>query len=103
MTKRAIWRSAGIHTPHELARKARHLERRTIGVERVLAELRRGACLCLSLSPRPHWRLSTGVFVSEEIAQDVIGRPNVVGCGDALFSGELAQTFRYLEPQEELS
>jgi hypothetical protein len=86
-----------IPTTSALRARHRRLDQRNIGVEGVLSELRRGACLRLSLSPRPHWRLSTGIFVTEEIARDVISRPSVVGCGDALFAGELAQTFRYIE------
>jgi len=41
MTKR----STAIHTPHELARKGRHLDRINSGVNRVIAVMQRGATL----------------------------------------------------------
>src|SRR5262245_14926583 len=98
--KSARWRGAGVHAPHELASKARRLDRHNIGVERVLSELRRGATLQLSHSPRLHWRLSSGAFVTDEVARTVIGRPNVTGVGDALFTGELSQTFRFTDERD---
>jgi hypothetical protein len=91
------WASGGIHTPGELARKARRLDRRNRAVEQALSELQRGASLHLSFSPCRHWRLSTGVPVSDEVGRAIIALPDVVGVGDSLFEGEPSQTFRHAE------
>jgi hypothetical protein len=80
-----------------LDHQARSLNRHSLRVEQVVAELRRGAILQLSYSPRSHWRLSSGPFVTDHVATTVIGMPNVVGVGDTLFAGELSQTFRYVK------
>ena len=74
-----------------------------IRVGRVLNELRRGAVLQLSFSPRRHWRLSSGPFVTDEVARTVIGLPGVSGVGDTLFAGELSlsQTFRYVDGEKD--
>jgi hypothetical protein len=99
--KSARWRGAGVHTPHELARKARHLDRRNINTKQVLDELRRGAFLQLSYGPRPIWRLSSGSFIRDEVARAVIGMPCVTGCGDTLLAGEPCQTFRFTTDGED--
>ena len=81
-----------------LDRQARSLNRHSLRVEQVVAELRRGATLQLSFSPRPHWRLSSGPFVPADVATTVINLPCVVGVGDTLFGDAgLSQTFRYLD------
>jgi hypothetical protein len=36
--------------------------------------------------------------VGSEVARAVISHPNIVGVGDMLFDGMLAQTFRFTEP-----
>jgi hypothetical protein len=41
--------------------------------------------------------LSDGTVLTGNTAKAVISDPRVVGCGDALFTGVLAQTFRFLE------
>jgi hypothetical protein len=95
------WPSSGVHTPNELARKARRLGRHSLTIERVIRALQRGATLQLSFSPRQHWRLSTGEFISRETAVTVVNLPDVVGVGDTLFAGEPSQTYRYLEKTQE--
>jgi hypothetical protein len=74
-------------------RKRRHGEE----VERVLDAMRRGASL--RQTRRPHrtlWSLSTGKFITKEVAASVRQSANVVGVGDCLFgSGEISQTFRH--------
>jgi hypothetical protein len=97
MTRSAHWPGVGVHTPHELAHKARRLDRHSLSVERVVRELRNGATLQLSFSPRQHWRLSTGEFISREVAVIVVNLPDIVGVGDTLFAGELSQTFRFTD------
>jgi hypothetical protein len=94
--RKPSWPSAGVHTRSELDRKARRLNRHNVGVKRVLGEMRRGATLQLSYAPRPHWRLSTGAFVTDEMARTAINLPNVIGVGDCLIADGLSQTFRYV-------
>ena len=96
--KRATWRSASIHTPHEFVRKGRRLNRLNGDVERVIAAMRRGATLHRTHRPNStRWSLSTGMPVSDEVARAVITRGDVVGVGDSLFGCELSQTCRFIE------
>jgi len=98
MTKRARWRSAAIHTPHELERKGRRLDRINSGVNHVIAVMQRGATLRRTNRPNSTcWALSNGMPVSDETARAVISRGDVVGVGDSLFDRELSQTWRYVE------
>jgi hypothetical protein len=94
--RKPTWPNSGVHTPDELRLKARRLDRHSLSVERVVRELRNGATLLLSFSPRQHWRLSTGEFISREVAVTVVNLPDVVGVGDTLFAGEASQTYRYV-------
>jgi hypothetical protein len=89
-----------IYTPRELDRKRRSLDRRNCSTERVLNEMRRGAALHLSFSPREHWVLSSGVFVTDNIARAIIARPDVHGVGDTLLAGGLSQTFHFAETED---
>ena len=97
MSRSIRWRGTGIHTASSLANKRRRLDRHSAGVEQVLGELRRGAALHLSFSPRKHWRLSSGAFVTDEVARTVIGLPCVASVDGALFEGVPSQTYRYCE------
>jgi hypothetical protein len=99
--KTATWPKTSIHTAPALAHKARRLDRRNHSVEGVLAAMRQGASLHLSFSPRPHWRLSTGTWLTDEMARTLINLPNATAVGDALFAGELSQTFRYTSEDQE--
>jgi hypothetical protein len=99
----ATWPTSVIHTPRELDRKRRRLDRQRCSAEQVLNEMqRRGATLHLSFSPREHWVLSTGTFVTSDIAHVVIANPNVAGVGDTLLGGGPSQTFRYVTQEEEV-
>jgi hypothetical protein len=93
--RRVTWPTSVIHTPRELDRKRRHLDRQNCSAELVLGEMRRGAALHLSFSPREHWVLSSGMFVPDHVARAVIALTTVIGVGDALLAGGLSQTFRY--------
>jgi hypothetical protein len=85
-----------IHTPASLRVKNRRLERRLTGVNRATAAMRAGAALHLAYrSGGAQWTLSTGEAVSDAVARLLIANPNIVGVGDALFAGELSQTWRY--------
>jgi hypothetical protein len=86
-----------VPTAIELRRQARRLDRRGIHVGRVLSELRRGAVLQLSYEPRRLWRLSSGAFVTDNVAKIIIGLPCVEGVGDTLFAGGLSQTWRFID------
>jgi hypothetical protein len=97
----AAWPTSFVYTPRELDRKRRRLDRRNCNAAQVIGQMRDGgATLHLSHSPRPHWRLSTGEFVPDEIARAVIALPIVVDVGDALFAGVLGQTYRYAEKED---
>jgi hypothetical protein len=98
MKRAAAWRSASIHTPHELARKGRRLDRINGAVEQVIASMKRGATLHCTNRPRAtSWQMSNGMSVSDEVACAVISRGDVAGVGDSLFGAELSQTWRYCE------
>jgi hypothetical protein len=83
-----------VPTPSSLAATHRRRDRLNAQVDRVLAAMRRGACLHLSHAPRRHWRLSTGEFVTEQVARAVIAAPSIIDVGDTLLVGELSQTYR---------
>lgn len=68
-----------IFTPSKLAQQSRRRDRQNTEISRVLAAMRRGACLHLSYAPRPHWRLSVGTFVTEEVAHTLINMQNPGG------------------------
>jgi hypothetical protein len=85
-----------IHTPTSLRAKNRRLDRRLVGVNRAVVTMRAGAALHLAYrSGGAQWTLSTGEAVSNAIAHSLIANPNIVGVGDALFAGELSQTWRW--------
>lgn len=98
--RKATWPHTSIHTPGSLARKHHSLDRRTREVENALAELRRGASLHLSYSRRRHWRMSSGVFVTDEVARSLITMPGIVAVGDCLFEQSLSQTWRFTTENE---
>jgi hypothetical protein len=85
-----------IHTPASLRVKSRRLDRRLIGANRAAAAMRAGAALHLTYrAGSAQWALSTGEAVSNAVAGLLIVNPNIVGVGDALFAGELSQTWRW--------
>ena len=86
-----------VASARRLAGQARKRDRQNAEIGRVLTEMKRGATLHLSHSPRRHWRLSSGAFLTKETARAVIASPNIVGVGDTLFDAELSQTFRSVE------
>jgi hypothetical protein len=72
--------------------------RRPRNVAWVLAQLQGGAVLHSGrVGDNRWWMLSDGTVLTGNTAKAVISDPRVVGCGDALFTGVLAQTFRFLE------
>jgi hypothetical protein len=74
----------------------RRLDRRLTGINQAAAVMRGGAALHLSYRRSgPQWMLSNGEPVSDAVARSLIANPNVVGIGDALFAGELSQTWRW--------
>jgi hypothetical protein len=85
-----------VHTPSGLRAKNRRLDRRLVGANRAAAAMRAGAALHLAYrSGGAQWTLSTGEAVSDAVARVLIANPNIVGVGDALFAGELSQTWRW--------
>lgn len=76
-------------------RRRRHHEE----VDRVLRKMADGASL--RRTNRPHrvlLSLSTGEFVTKEVAASVLADRRVVGTGDSLFGSDaLSQTFRFVE------
>jgi hypothetical protein len=79
--------------------------RRRQSREAVLHEMRdRGAALHLHYGPDGRiWFLSSGARVRHTTAQDIIADRRVVGVGDALFEGHLAQTYRWIGSEEEIT
>jgi hypothetical protein len=74
----------------------RRVDRRRAGAARVRTAMMGGASLHLHYERgHPLWRLSTGLFVADDVAQAAIAQPDIVGAGDALFNGFPAQTWRY--------
>src|SRR6516162_2018336 len=87
-----------ILTPASLRAKNRRLDRRLSGINHAAAVMRNGAALHLAYrSGGAQWTLSTGEAVSDAVARALIANPNIVGVGDALFAGELSQTWRFSE------
>ena len=85
-----------ILTPANLRVRNRRLDRRLSGINHAAAVMRGGAALHLTYrSGGAHWTLSTGEAVSDAVARLLIANPNIVGVGDALFAGELSQTWRW--------
>ena len=85
-----------IHTPTSLRIQRRRVDRRLVSVQGVLHELENGAALHVQFARHGRrWTLSTGRQVDDDVAQMVIGSASVIGCGDALFEGVAAQTYRW--------
>jgi hypothetical protein len=103
MKRPACWPSASIHTAASLQRTGRQLAWHGAGVTRVIAAMRKGATLQSHYERgRKFWRLSTGIFVTAEVANTVTQSPHVVGVGDCLFdSAGNSQTYRYVDHQED--
>jgi hypothetical protein len=88
---------SSIPTTTTLRSGNRRLDRLRAGVISVRAELERGATLHLHCEHgRRIWRLSSGIFITPEIADAVIRDPHVVGAGDCLFDSYISQTFRWI-------
>ena len=82
----------------QLALQARKLDRLNTRVTQVIGAMRGGQALYLEFRyGAEHWRLTNGSEVRPQVARIVIRNPNIVGVGDVLFVGMLAQTFRYVE------
>lgn len=88
-----------IRTAEKLDAQGRRLGRINSRTARILELMqRRGVTLHLDQSgTRPVWWLSTGERVDEQVAALLVGRPSIVGVGDALIAGVPSQTYRYAE------
>ena len=57
----------------------------------------RGALLYLYYERgRPLWRLSTGIFVADDVARAVTAQPDIADGGDSLFRNMPGQSWRYV-------
>jgi hypothetical protein len=91
-----------IHTSSSLRARHRRLGTRVEKSQLVLDEMQRGCALHLMHTPTgPHWALSNGRQVSDNVAKLIIASSSVIDCGDALFAGAAAQTFRWWSDTEE--
>ena len=102
--KRAVrWPSVSIHTVQSLQRTNRQLSRKSAGASRVISAMENGASLdCSYERGRTIWKLSTGIFVTSEVAGVVIRNPNVVDVGGCLFGNAgTSQTYRWANHQKE--
>jgi hypothetical protein len=93
--KLPAWRTA------QLERKGPRTNHRANAAS-VLAKLQEGAVLYSGrVRDGRWWMVSDGTRITRNTAKAVISDPRVVGCGDSLFEGVLAQTFRYIKPEGE--
>jgi hypothetical protein len=76
-----------IHTPMSLRTRNRRVDRRITKAELVLQAMQNGCSLHLQFTPNPHWTLSDGRQVSNEIAEFVTTSASVIDCGGSLFDG----------------
>ncbi|MGY4254581.1 hypothetical protein ACVI1L_001649 [Bradyrhizobium sp. USDA 4516] len=81
------------------------LPSRQRAVDAVLAAMRHGVNLQLTLGRNgdPSWDLSDGTHVPAETAKQVIVHYQIEPCGDALFEGVFAQTYRHRSPWPKLT
>jgi hypothetical protein len=93
-----------IPTLETLRKVHRKQARRTVGAVRVLSLMKAGASLqCSFERGRTIWRLSTGPFITQEVVNEVIGNPSVVGTGDCLFDdAHSSQTFRWINQEDRI-
>ena len=76
----------------------RRVERLRAGAARVRTAMMGGATLYLQHERgRVLWLLSTGTPVPDDVARVVVTFPDIVGCGDGLFSNVPGQSWRYAE------
>ncbi len=99
----AHWPNASIHTVGELRKRNRRADRMRTGAAQTLDAMKNGAALLMFYEQgRPVWKLSTGIFITPDVANAVTNNPNVVGVGDCLFPGAGAsQTYRWVNNQED--
>jgi hypothetical protein len=91
-----------IPTVSSLRRSRRRLDRHQLSVGGVLDAMERGAALHLHYqNGRALWSLSSGPFVTADIAAIVISKPCVVSVDVALFLGVPGQTWRFAEQMED--
>ena len=84
--RRKIGSPAAIQTLAQLRQTNRRLDQVRREVDRILAEMRKGASLMLHYeNGHPIWRLTSGRFVSSKVAEIVITTHAVVGVGNSLF------------------
>jgi hypothetical protein len=90
-------RPQGIRTLAQLQQSNRHLDQVRREVSRTVTAMRRGAVLNLEYrNGRSLWRLSSGPFITREIAAIVTASTSVVAAGDGLFPDHPGQTWRYV-------
>jgi hypothetical protein len=69
----------------------------------VITQLQGGAVLYSGrVNQGRWWMLNDGSSISGNTARAVIANPRVVDGGDTLFTGVLAQTYRYIEDGHEI-
>jgi hypothetical protein len=91
-----------VHTAYSLRATCRRLARRLQQAELVLSEMRGGAALHLQFAAHgPAWTLTNGTRVADGVARLVIKSGSVEAVGDALFAGELSQTWRWWSVEDQ--
>jgi hypothetical protein len=96
-----------IHTRESIRRTRRRLDRKLRGsadlrerVEIALNIMHEGHVLHFHFDRRwgPSWVLLPGNWpIPDEVARALIAEPDVVACGDGLFSDGPAQTYRFVD------
>jgi hypothetical protein len=90
-----------VHTTSISRANRRSLGRNIARAELVLEAMRAGAVLhAQHTRSGTIWTLTTGQRAAEEVAGLVVNSASVVGLGDALFDGCLAQTYRWWDAED---
>ena len=99
VVKRAVqWPGISIHTAESLRTVHQRRSKRSASVTRALTAMKSGAALHLYFERgRPIWKLSTGIFVTAEVAGILTSNASVVPVGDALFADLPGQTWRFTD------
>ena len=91
-------RLPSVPTIEDLKLQQRRVARRRATTTRVLARMRHGEILHLSIEHgHSVWRTSSGLKVPEDVARSVIAHSSVCSVGDSLFITGPSQTWRSIE------
>jgi hypothetical protein len=98
----AHWPGA-IRTARDLQKLNRRLTRRRTSAAQAINAMKNGAALLMFYEHgRAVWKLSSGLFITPEVAATVTHNPHVAGTGDCLFGDAgTSQTYRWIDLEDE--